>query len=861
MTTQGAMVLHSDGHFYGMAASGGARNQGAVYRLISAGVMSTLYSFSGTDGAAPTGCLAVGADGALYGTAPSGGASGFGAVFKVSTAGVFTKLVDFTGPSGATRGAVPESLVLAGDGNFYGSTQAGGSGGFGTVFRMTPAGVLTTLADFTGTSGVVQGSQPLGPLAVNGGLLYGVTKAGGTAGLGVIYEISTTGVFRLLGQFTGAAGALPGSAPAGGLIYNSTDGLLYGTTENGGTNSFGVAFKISTALTPAYTLLRHFADATGSQPVGALVKGADGSLYGMTYLGGTAALGTVYKLTITGTHTVLASFSGTTGAVLGSAPRGGLCLGIDDQFYAVTPSGGVGNLGTAFKVSNAGVFTALGAVSLSAGWSPNGAPVLAGSTLIFPNAAGGAAGGGNLMSITTGGAVSVAAALGGTLGNAADGALKAVSGNWYGVTAKGGASSRGTMFKYSVANGAQLVLAYSTSAGSLAEGPVILGSDGLLWCVGREGGATARGTIYKITTAGVRTRVVSFTGTTGAAPGGKPRGPLALATDGNFYGLCGEGGTANTGLLFKLTATGAYSVMSQCAATGARLPAGGLVIGTDGNLYGTMSAGGADDAGVLIKYVPGATSWSIVGEFSVASGSAPGGELLVATDGAIYGMATTGGASGAGSIFRHTGSGGLETLISFTGASGVAPGNAIDSDGAGLPFSGGLAIGSDSQIYGVAPGGGSLGGGVVFRLSFPTAINAWKQTYLSDANAPDSGDPDGDGVSTLVEYALLMLPNSSDAASIPAGVAMNFGDGTALTLTVPRDPARDDITLIVEASDTLQAGSWSTLATSTLGTAFTGPGYLSGDASTPGVKSVLIRDTSTTAVSIRRFMRIRMTRP
>jgi uncharacterized repeat protein (TIGR03803 family) len=101
---------------------------------------------------------------------------------------------------------------------------------------MTPAGVLTTLADLTGTTGANPGSEPLGPLAVSGSLLYGVTKYGGTAGLGLVFEISTAGVWRTLGEFTGTAGLKPGANPAGTMLMHS-DGALYGTTEFGSSRS------------------------------------------------------------------------------------------------------------------------------------------------------------------------------------------------------------------------------------------------------------------------------------------------------------------------------------------------------------------------------------------------------------------------------------------------------------------------------------------------------------------------------------------------------------------------------------------------------------------------------------------------
>lgn len=855
------LMQHTDGNFYGVAVTGGAYDLGSVFKLTPAGVLTTLHSFSDTDGAGPAAKLVQGTDNALYGTTPSGGANGFGVAFKITSTGVFTKLVDFTGAAGAAPGSVPHGLMLHEDGNFYGVTQAGGAGGSGTVFRMTHAGVLTTLVDFTGSAGTRPGSQPLGPLAVSGTLLYGVTKLGGTAGLGVIYEVSTAGAWRSLGEFSGTAGARAGSSPAGALFMN-TDGALYGTAEFGGTNGFGVAFKITTALSPTYTVLRHFADLTGSQPAGALVRGADGLLYGTTANGGSAGLGTVFKITTTGTHTLLASFSGETGATPGSAMRGGLVAAADGLFYGVTSSGGAGNLGSAFKITSAGVFTTLTPLSLNNGWMPSGAPVVSGAgSLLFPVAGGGAAGGGNIMSLTTGGAIGVAAALGGTLGTMPDGALRAAGSTFYGVCAKGGASSRGTMFKYSVATGASLVTAHTTSAGSLAEGPLVLGADGLYYGIGREGGASLRGAIYKVTTAGVRTRLVSFTGTAGAAPGGKPRGPLVLAGDGNFYGLTEEGGAANTGVIFRLTPAGAYSVISAFGTTGARSPQGGFVIGNDGLLYATTSAGGVADAGTLIRFTPATGVWSVIGEFTGLTGAVPGempgGELVIGTDGSLYGTTLLGGAAEEGVVFRYS-AGGLQTLVEFTGIGGGVPGSAGGSDGAGLIFTGGLAFGSDGLLYGAVPSGGADGGGVVFRLTITSAFTDWKTLTLSDPNAPDLGDTDGDGVVNLVEYALLTSPGTADAANLPTGEITTFPDEPRLVIIVPRDPARNDVTLIVEASDTLAPFSWTTLATSTLGGVFTGAGYFSGDSAAPGVKLVTIRDTQSAAASPQRFIRVRV---
>lgn len=858
------LVRHSDGNFYGVASATGAQGRGSVFRLTPAGTLTTLFSFSGTDGLGPAAGLVEGVDQALYGTTASGGSGNFGVVFKVTTAGVFTKLVDFTGASGTARGSVPHGLVRHADGLFYGVTQAGGTSGAGTIFSLTTAGVVTTLVDLTGTTGSFHGSEPLGPLVASGTLLYGVTKYGGTANLGVVFEVSTAGAWRVLREFTGTAGISVGANPAGGVMLN-TDGALYGTTEFGGVNDFGVAFQLTTAVTPAYTVLHSFADATGSQPASALLRGSDGQLYGTTASGGASGWGTAYKISTNGTHTLLASFTGETGLTPGASPRSGFALGVDDLFYAITSAGAAGQLGQAYKVTAVGTFTSVAALSLPAGWTPSGAPVASGSgTLLFPMAAGGTGGGGNVTSLSTTGTTTMLTALGGTLGSMPDGTLRSVNGLFYGVAARGGASSRGTLFRYTPGVGAALVLAYTTSAGSLAEGPLVHGADGLLYGVGREGGASSRGSIYKVTTAGVRTRLASFSGTAGAAPGGKPHGPLVLASDGNFYGLTEEGGTSNTGVLFRLTAAGVYSVISHFGSTGARSPQSGFVIGQDGALYATTSAGGTADAGTLIRFNPTAGTWAMVGEFSGLAGSVPGdnpaGELLVAADGTIYGMTTAGGADGLGTVFQYSSTGGLQSLVSFTGAAGTAPGAASANDGAGLIFTGGLGFGSDGQLYGVTSGGGAGGGGVAFRLTFTSPLSDWKLTYLGDANASDTDDFDSDGMSNLLEYALFADPGFADVISMPqASVSTFAANDDRLTIEVPRDSERSDISIFVEVSGSLLANDWTVLASSITGAPFSGPGYFDGDSTAPGFKLVTIRDSQPVSAASARFIRIRIT--
>jgi len=838
----GRLLRLAGGESYGTTTRGGAAGLGTVFRVTAAGAVETLHAFSGADGRGPTAGLVQGTDGAFYGTTSAGGAHGFGTAFKVTAAGTFTKLLDFTGTAGAAKGAVPGALILHPDGQFYGGTAAGGAGGFGTLFRMTPGGTLTTLLEFTGTTGAAKGAEPTGALALHAGNLYGATRLGGAGNVGTLFRLSAAGAFTPLHEFSGTNGA----RPAGGLLLHS-DGQLYGTTEFGGVEGFGTAFRLDTGASPVVTPLHSFADLVGSQPVGELVAAGPNLLLGTVATGGASGWGGIYQLTPGGAFTMLASFTGETGAVPGAAPRAGLTLGSDGLFHGITSAGGPGNLGTVFKVSAAGAYSVSAHLSPPGGWMPSGAPLADGSGgFLFPLAAGGA-GGGTLARWSESSGLAVAASLGGTVGSTPDGGLLAKGGVFYGLASQGAAAGRGAAFRYQPGGGVTLVNSFTSTGGALPEGALIEGSDGALYGVGREGGTNARGTIFKVSTAGVRTRIVSFTGTAGAAPGSAPRGPLVLAANQNYYGVTARGGSADSGVLFKISPLGTYSVLAQFTATGPRLPAGGLVAGADGFLYGTCSSGGAAGAGALIRVNPADDSWAVAASFDGTTAANPAGELHAAADGAICGLAT---GPGAGAVFRYRPADGITVPAAFTGANGAATAD----DGAGLVFTGGLAGTPDGILLGTAAGGGPDGGGVLFRIVPDTPLTLWKAAQLGSSTAPDDGDPDRDGLANLLEYALGTLPLLPDAAAQPtAAIAGNF-----LQITVPRDPARPDVVLRVEASSDL--ANWLPLATSANGSPFSGPGYQSGESPGNSIKSILVRDLQPLNATPRRFLRFRVTR-
>jgi uncharacterized repeat protein (TIGR03803 family) len=367
---------------------------------------------------------------------------------------------------------------------------------------------FTTLISFNGTNGA-------GPVAglVKGadGNFYGTAPNGGPNSNGTVFAISSDGSFFT--NFYNFTGGSNGAGPVGGLTIG-TDGNFYGTTSGGGTSNCGTVFQ----LTPqgAFKQLAQLSGINGSNPVVALVQAPDGSFYGGAKYGGPypvttssgVGYGTIFQVTTNSVLTTPVLFAGTNGA----NPTA-LVLANDGNFYGATTWGGNTaqvhfGVGTLFRLSPDGTFTNL---YLFTGLNDGG----------FPQAS----------------------------------LVQGKDGIFYGSTQVGGTSQIGTIFKITTNGQFQSLLSFpSSSMGSYPYAAMIQASDGNFYGTTFIGGdAVQHGTIFQITPAGGLTQVLQFSGTNGLYPGWNPQSPLAQGTDGNFYGTTSKGGVYNKGTVFRLS--------------------------------------------------------------------------------------------------------------------------------------------------------------------------------------------------------------------------------------------------------------------------------------------------------------------
>jgi len=746
-----AVIQASDGMIYGVTEQGGGNGHGTVFRMLPDGLaFTTLVQFTkdGTTnaGKAPVAELLEWSDGThryFYGTTNQGGAYGLGTVFRMTPDGALETLIHFTGISGANRGSNPQgTLILAADGGIYGTTHLGGDHDQGTIFRMTPAGALMTLFHFDSANAASSGAFPSAGLieSLSLGSFYGNTSGGGATGHGTVFKYTPGGDMVTLVEFTGETGPVMGDGPAAPLT-RASDGNYYGTTKFGSTyggyDDQGTIFKMTPSGT--FTLLAAFifpavGEHRGMWPQGALVEGDDGNLYGTTYRGGWSDYGTVFRISKSGGLTTLVDFNHDL-IPLGTAPSCRLIKLAGGDFLGTTSAGGTGMQGTVFRMTPTGTLTTL--VDLSGrGRNNQGGPATP------------------------------------------SGVTPGSDGYFYVATNGGGTYNKGTITRCA-ADGSSTVLVSFTgnlasNKGSEPTGSLVE-SGGNFYGVTYQGGASDKGTIFRMTPAGVITTLVEFTGTAGGFPGENPQSGLLDGGDGFLYGITQYGGASSYGTIFKVTTAGAFTSMVQfTGSSGGYLganPLGKLVKATDGKLYGTTLNGGTsgDWTGTAFSLTMGGTFTSL---YSFDSFAAHPQGLMQASDGNFYGVTRgTGfpypgypGGKFAGDIFKLTSAGAFMTIATFYG----------DPTTAGRYPGGRLIEGSDGMLYGTMSDGGESGMGILFRTTmsgaWSTLVNFTGTSGEAPGNRPTAelvSGPDGSIYGVTADGGV-------DANGKPAGLGELF---------------------------------------------------------------------------------------
>jgi uncharacterized repeat protein (TIGR03803 family) len=614
-------------------------------------------------------------------------------------------------------------LTSDGRGNLYGTTINGGAADYGTVFTVRADGTgFQRLHTFTNAN---DGFSPVASLILDGaGNLFGITAQGGSSGGGTLFTIRVDGGgFQVLHSFGG--GASEGKDPYGALTLDGS-GTLYGTTSAGGPSNFGIVFKLRTDGT-LFQVLHSFAGgpSDGRGPYGSLLLDGLGNVYGTTFAGGQPfkfnpfgdiddGEGTVFRIKTDGTgYQILRAFQDDANDA--AYPSGSLTADGSGNLYGMTVGGGSSRAGTVFRIGMDGSgFQILH--SFAGGASDERNPV---GSLVLDRS-------GNLYGMTgAGGASSFQAGifkirtdgtgyqLLHTFVDTSDGSLPLGSlildgsETLYGAMTFGGSSNSGTVF--SINTDGSLFHVVRAFAGFVSDGgspSASVISDGLGYLYGTTtyGGSSYVGTVFRIRSNGTRFQILhAFSG--GANDGDVPVAPLILDRAGNLYGTTNAGGPSNNGTVFKVRTDGTgFELLHAFLGRDidGRGPSAALILDGSDNLYGTTFFGGPSDAGTVFRMKTDGSGYQLLHTFSFASpsddGAAPCGPLVLDGSGNLYGATLF-------TVFRMKTDGtGFRSLHAFTNRAddGRDPGS-LSIDGFGF-------------LYGTTGRGGSSDAGTIYKM-------------------------------------------------------------------------------------------------------------------------------------------------
>ena len=753
------------GNLFGTTQEGGANGKGTVFELTKSSGYTTeniLVNFTGTNGFIPYGDLTEDNSGNLFGTTEVGGANGLGTVFELTKSSGYTSLTTLfsfapvsqlpPGDSNST-GALPTAALTvdSSTGNLFGTTEVGGTNGYGTVFELTKTSGYTTeniLVNFTGTGAGTNGGYPFAALTEDSsGNLFGTTSQGGANGYGTVFELTKSSGYtteNILVNFTGTGAGTNGGYPHAALTVDSSTGNLFGTTLQGGANGYGTVFELTKSS--SYTtenILVNFtgtgAGTNGAGPYAAVTEDSSGNLFGTTYQGGANGYGTVFELTKSSGYTtenILVNFTGTGAGTNGAGPYAAVTEDSSGNLFGTTYQGGANGYGTVFELSGT-VTLVSGNNQTGAVASPLPAPLVVQVTDAEGNPVSGvtvhwaAIGGGSVSSPTSvtdaNGDASMTATLGTIAGSSNNLYIASVSG--YSSTATFTESATAAAAKHLIlvsgnsqtgtagstlpaplvveatdqfgnpVSGVTVNWAATSGGGSVRSASSVTGSNGQASVVAVIGGDFT--SAYTATVAVLTGSPIAFTEslsslvvTTTQDENNPNDGTLSLR---EAIATANSLGGSNT-ITFAPGLSGTIKLTSNLSSiTGGNLtiqgPGAGVLTVSGGNLYSLFDFSGGNTYAISGLTITGGTTGGNGGGVSIGSGD----NVTLSND-----VIANNSASSGGGIYGVYNYGGMATLSNCT-ISGNS-GGGLDNQGANSSLS--LTNCTISGNYGPANGGG-----------------------------------------------------------------------------------------------------------------------------------------------------------
>ncbi len=547
----GSLIKATNGKLYGLSYGGGSGNIGTLYEYDPTNnTVVKKVDFTGTtNGSNPCGALYQANDGLLYGLTRNGGATNNGTLFSYNIlTNVLTKKIDFDGSGNGRR---PEgSLIQHPNGKLYGLTLDGGNLYRGNLFEYNIlTNSLITKIDFGDSNNA---SYPYCDLILgDNNLLYGLSGNGGVNDLGTMYKYNPiNNVFNVFYEFYAAIGGSPISS----FLYDNN--MLYTPTYQNGIANCGSLIKYDIQNSICSKIFDFSTNGVwqGDMPIGKLVQGNNGNLYGITQKGGTNNLGTIFEYNLVlNTYTKQIDF---TGALNGSTPCQNLLKASNGKFYGLTFNGGLFNHGVLFEYDDV-TNTLTKKIDLK--------QTVTGS---IPNA----------------------------------GLIEASNGKLYGVTQQyNNTNLESSLFEYSINTNSLVVLHDFVGSGGVDPVAEPLETiPGILYGTTNGGGQYNCGVIYKFNYNTNSYQVKHHFNAT-INDGCSSTGLLTLAPNGKLYGITNLGGDYSLGTVFELdTATNIYNQIHSFDSISGSNPINGFTL-INNKLFGTTYNGGQYNHGVLFE--------------------------------------------------------------------------------------------------------------------------------------------------------------------------------------------------------------------------------------------------------------------